>query len=197
MHRILKWLGSKPAVAIILRKVVELNFRKEKAAIREFLLPLKEGDAVLDIGCGTGEFAPLLPIAQYTGIDIDPKNIAYAKAHYPHQFEVADGTRLPFQDKSFSVALIVGVLHHLSDADCGKVLREMKRVLKPLGRVLIMEDTHSAQFLVRWLQSVDQGAHIRDFREWQTLISRHFSITASGTFTNGLACYSYFFINIP
>ena len=189
---LLAWLGRKPALAIILRRAVELNFRKEKAAIHRFLLPLKEGAQVLDIGSGTGEFAPLFPVLQYTGIDLDPKNIAYAKRHYPHRFDVADATALPFSPQSFSAALIVGVLHHLSKEDAAQALQELRRVLLPGGRALIMEDTHSPRFYVRFMQKIDQGAHIRSFEEWQSLIGSAFTLEEAGRFHNGLAHYSYF-----
>src|SRR5262249_8678459 len=94
----------------------------------------------------------------YTGIDIDPSNIAYAKRHYPgYRFDVGDALALPFDDASFDVALVVGVLHHLSIEDCRRALAEIVHVVKPNAKALIMEDTDSTG-LVRTTHNLDQGA---------------------------------------
>ncbi|MDO8594545.1 MAG: class I SAM-dependent methyltransferase [bacterium] len=191
LRQTLTKLGEQTSVAIVLRKIVELNFRRQKKAIREFL-PLGSKDRVLDLGSGTGEFAPLFPVAQYEGIDIDPSNIAYAKRHYPHHFQVADALRLPFGEKSFTAILIVGVLHHLSIEECGRVLAEMKRVLAREGRVLIMEDTKSPRWITRLMHHLDQGAYIRTEEEWQKLFTSHFNVEKHWTFNNGVCFYSAF-----
>lgn len=191
MRRLLSKLAERTSIAIILRKIIELNFHAEKAVIRQYL-PMEQHDKVLDIGCGTGEFAPLFPVEQYVGIDIDGKNIAYARSHYPHHFEIVDGKRMPFLENSFTIALVVGVFHHLSTPDCQQVLSEIKRVVKPGGRILIMEDTHSGRLIVKILQSVDQGAYIRDFSEWNRLLAGSFKIEKTGVFNSGASFYSYF-----
>lgn len=185
------WLERQTALVIILRKIVELNFREEKAAIRKHL-QLKEAQRVIDIGCGTGEFAPLFPIAQYEGIDLDPANIAYAKKHYPHRFQVGDALKLPYPDASFDAALICGVLHHLSDSDARKALSEMRRVLKKGGRALVMEDTKTRRFVSRMMHDMDQGAHIRSNQEWREMVREHFQVETSWTFTSGICFYTGF-----
>ena len=192
MRKLLSKLAKHPSAAIILRKIVELNFRAEKSTIRQYL-PMEPHDQVLDIGCGTGEFAPLFPAEQYIGIDIDERNIAYARSHYLHRFEVADGKKLPFLENSFTTALVVGVFHHLSTPDCRQVFSEIKRVVKPGGRILIMEDTHSKRLIVKMLQSIDQGAYIRDFSEWNSLLADNFAVDKTGVFNSGASFYSYFF----
>lgn len=192
IRQFLTKLSEQTSVVIILRRIVELGFRTQKAAIKSHLLPLRQDDIVLDIGCGTGEFAPLFPASQYEGLDIDPSNIAYAKRHYPHSFRVGDATKLPFQDKSFSRVLVVGVLHHLSLADCAKTLQEIGRVLTLGGRALIMEDTKSSRWITRVMHHLDQGAFIRSETEWRDLLQKHLSVTKQWTFDNGVCFYSAF-----
>lgn len=191
MNLFLKALASRPAISIFLRKIVEVNFRAQKRLIRQYFQS-NSNERVLDFGCGTGEFSPLFLESQYTGIDVDPKNIAYAKKHHKGKFLIADGRRLPFANESFDKVLVVGVFHHLSTEDCRLAFKEIKRVLKRSGQLLIMEDTHSKRFLVRLLQSVDQGAYIRDLSEWSSLLSENFVIQESGVFNNGACFYSYF-----
>jgi len=194
LRNLLSRLGEQTSVAIVLRKIVELNFRQEKRAIRESLT-LRHGESILDLGCGTGEFAPLFRAEDYRGLDIEPSNIAYAKRHYPgYQFQTGDAMKLPFPDASFAAILVVGVLHHLSLEECRRTLSEMRRVLKPGGKVLVMEDTKTDRLVSRIMHSLDQGAYIRTQAEWEGLLSGFFSIRHSWTFKSGVCFYSGFFL---
>ena len=191
LRQALTKLSEQTSIAIVLRKIVELNFRKQKSAIRRFL-SLRPSERVLDVGCGTGEFAPFFSVEQYDGIDIDPSNIAYAKRHFPHRFQTADAMHLPFADASFDAVLVVGVLHHLSLEQCERVCAEMIRVLKQNGRLLIMEDTKSTRFITELMHRLDQGAYIRTKAEWEELFRKHFTIDEAWTFNNGVCFYSAF-----
>lgn len=191
MNLLLKALASRPEISIFLRKIVEINFRNQKKIIRQYF-SVSPDERVLDLGCGTGEFSPYFLKSRYTGIDIDLKNIEYAKKHYQGDFLVADAGRLPFPDETFDKVLVVGVFHHLSTENCRLAFNEINRVLKKNGKALIMEDTRSKRPLVRIMQSVDQGAYIRNFAEWNSLLADNFTIDVSGVFNNGACFYSYF-----
>lgn len=191
MIETLRQILTSPRVSIVLRRLVENNFKRQREIIKKYF-SLQPDDQILDLGCGTGEFSLLFPEAKYTGIDIDPKNIEYARARYQKKFLMADARQLPFTDSQFTKVLIVGVLHHLSDADTQQILREVRRVLKRDGKFLIMEDTRSSRMLVKLMQAVDQGCYIRSFSEWKNLIGANFSIRDAGTFDNGACFYSYF-----
>lgn len=192
MLSLLSTLEKHPAIVIVLRKIVELNFRKEKNAIRRYL-QLRSGERVVDIGCGTGEFAPLFPASQYEGIDLDPANISYAKKHYPsYRFQVGDALHLPFPDASFDAALVCGVLHHLSDDEARGVITEMRRVLKLSGKALVMEDTKTERLVSRIMHDIDQGAHIRSERAWNEMMRSSFRVEHSWSFTSGICYYTGF-----
>jgi SAM-dependent methyltransferase len=88
--------------------------------------------SLLEIGCGSGYysdvFASLLPDGvAYTGIDYSAAMIARARRQYPAvRFEVADATRLPYNDARFDVAFNgVSLMHIL---DYATAIREMARV---------------------------------------------------------------------
>ncbi|AFY91022.1 class I SAM-dependent methyltransferase [Chroococcidiopsis thermalis] len=103
-------------------------------------------DKVLDIACGTGEFERLVltqqPMQEIIGVDISEKMLAIAReklhAAYPNvSFHSASATALPFPDNSFDVVVSASSFHYFEDPVAALV--EMKRVLKPNGRVIILD----------------------------------------------------------
>lgn len=194
IRQFLTKVSEHTGLTLALRSLVEWNFRTQRKAIREHLLPLTQSDRVLDLGCGTGVFAPLFPSAQYEGVDIDQKNISYATRHYPYHFQIGDAMNLPFQDGSFTRILVAGVLHHLSPAECVRVCAEMRRVLAHGGRALVMEDTKSARWITRLMHLLDQGAYIRTREEWEKLLGTHLQIERQWSFNNGVCFYSAFIL---
>jgi SAM-dependent methyltransferase len=196
MNKFLNILSFNPSISIFLRKIVELNFRKQKYIIKEHFVVDEKNDRVLDLGCGTGEFALSFPAENYTGVDIDENSINYAKVHYPRKFLVADARKLPFDENSFSSILIIGVLHHLSDDDCSRVFKEIKRVLQPGGRLLVMEDIDApdAGYLTHMMHRFDQGKFIRTVGEYYELLASHFTIMEDFSIRSGLCPYQVFLL---
>lgn len=185
---------SSPSISIILRKIVENNFRKQKKIIKKYFL-IASKDRLLDIGCGTGEFSVFFSSEGYTGVDINPANIRYASSHYKRKFLVADGKKLPFPDNSFSKVLVVGVFHHLSDIDSQKVINEIKRVLKPDGKFLVMEDTESDNCITTLMHRLDQGKFIRSKLEWWKMFENDYLVENNFTFKNSICFYSAFLLS--
>ncbi len=126
--------------------------RIQKDQIRQYVQyatkKIKKGDKVLDLGCGAAsiwyELKNIKDI-DLMGVDISPKMIKEAKKLYPKdKFLVADSEKLPFKDESFDVIVCSSVLHHLPKPD--KALKEMRRVLKPYGK-LIGREPQEDQFV--------------------------------------------------
>ncbi|MFC7081794.1 methyltransferase domain-containing protein [Halorussus caseinilyticus] len=106
------------------------------------MLDIQEGDRVLDVGCGTG-FATE-GILQHTenvhGLDQSVHQLqkAWAKLgkHDPVSFYRGDAERLPFEDDSFDVVWSSGSIEYWPNPVA--TLREMRRVVKPGGQVLVV-----------------------------------------------------------
>ncbi len=192
MKNMLKKFLTVPWVSIFLRRIVENNFKKEKELIKKYFSIIN--DQILDLGCGTGEFSVFFPPEKYIGIDIDLENIKYASSHYKGNFLVADAKNMLFPDNSFSNVLVIGVFHHLSDQDCQLVLAEIKRVLKPQGRLLIMEDTIDKNMLSKIINYFDQGKYIRKKEEWKRIFSELWHIEKESDFRAGICFYSAYLL---
>jgi ubiquinone/menaquinone biosynthesis C-methylase UbiE len=110
---------------------------------------LKPGESVLDVGCGTGSLA--IAAKRHVGaggsvyaIDASVPMIVRArhkakKAGAQVTFESGIAQSLPFPDNRFDVVLNTVMLHHLPRKAREECVREMRRVLKPGGRLLAVE----------------------------------------------------------
>jgi len=113
------------------------------------LAQLRAGEAVLDIGCGTGTLAIAArrrvgPAGRVHGIDASPEMIAraarkVARARADVTFEVAVVEAMPVPDASFDVVLSTLMLHHVPRLERPQLAREVRRVLRPGGRVLVVD----------------------------------------------------------
>jgi ubiquinone/menaquinone biosynthesis C-methylase UbiE len=100
---------------------------------------------LLDVACGTGEFERLLlnknPTQKITGIDISENmlNIAREKYRtYPNlEFYQASVHSLPFDNSCFDVVVSANAFHFFDKPQIA--LAEMKRVLKPNGKIIILD----------------------------------------------------------
>jgi ubiquinone/menaquinone biosynthesis C-methylase UbiE len=121
------------------------------------LLNLREGERVLEVGCGTGVLSFLAKMivgdgGAVEGIDIAPKMVARArqkaeKAGLPINFRVASIDELPYRDGVFDAVISSLMFHHLPLRIKERGLEEVYRVLKRGGRFLVC-DFSSPRYLV-------------------------------------------------
>lgn len=136
---VLQWLLFGPSHRAILRRI--------QAAYGD--RPIR----VLDVGCGTGQFAEkmrqALPNARIVGVDLVEgmlsKGLARWREHAGHVSPVqGDSERLPFADGSFDVVTCANSFHHYPHQD--RAVKEMKRVLRPGGRLILVDGYRDAPY---------------------------------------------------
>jgi len=138
------------------------------------------GDTVVDIGCGPAYYFDRLPQpVTYVGFDTDRVYIDWARGRYGDRgtfycgvFDAEQAALLPPVD----VVLLLGLLHHLSDADAGAVLDLTAGILAPGGRVVSVDTCfEAAQGRVsRWVSDNDRGEFVRPSHEFAALAERRF-----------------------
>lgn len=97
---------------------------------------LNKNDRILDIGAGTCNICEILIEKGLDVTPLDVKNLSFVDNIKPI---IYGGNKIPFEDNSFDVALILAVLHHLQDPE--KMLLEAKRVSR---RIVIIEDIYTS-----------------------------------------------------
>jgi ubiquinone/menaquinone biosynthesis C-methylase UbiE len=122
--------------------------RRMRAIIADEL-QLRRGEQVLDVGCGPGRLAMVFaervaPGGSVDGIDASPQMINRAttqarKRGVSANFQLAYAQRLPFADATFDALSCTLALHHVAEDDQLTAVKEMYRVLKPGGRLVIAE----------------------------------------------------------
>jgi ubiquinone/menaquinone biosynthesis C-methylase UbiE len=124
-----------------------LGARAVHARLLEQAAP-REGDALLEIGCGTANLllmaARRAPGVTLTGLDPDAAALARARrkaarAGVPLALDAGFADRLPYADGSFTRVLSSLMLHHLEPEDRLGALREARRVLRPGGSLHVAD----------------------------------------------------------
>lgn len=142
--------------------------------IKGLVFPHEWAPKILDIGCGTGIISTLYPHLDITGVDISTEMLKY----HPGKFVIGSAEHIPFPDEHFDAIICRSTLHHLKDAVAG--LREMKRVLKPGGRIHFWETNKStlAEFIRNKTQHGDRFSEFHhSFDNLPELVSAHFKVT--------------------
>lgn len=132
---------------------------------------LRQGIRVLDAGCGTGgNVSWLSQFGTAFGIDLAPQAMRYCRERRLSTVSQASVLSLPFGDASFDLVTSFDVVYHLDVADDVAALRELRRVTRPGGAVLVRVPA------VEWLRSEhDAAVHTRQrysLRELEAKLAR-------------------------
>lgn len=113
---------------------------------------------ILDVGCGTG--ANLKMLADYgaaEGVDISPQAVEFCRERGLDSVKLGAAEQLPYEDDSFHLVTALDVIEHLDDDVAG--LREIRRVLRPDGHVLLFVPA----FMFLWGVQDDVSNHRRRY----------------------------------
>ena len=116
------------------------------------------GRRVLDVGCGTGTM--LTHLARYgetQGVDIDAEAVGYCHDRGLTHVSQSAADKLPFDDETFDLVTALDVIEHIDDDLAA--LREIRRVLRPEGRLLMTVPAY--RFL--WGRQDDINLHKRRY----------------------------------
>jgi ubiquinone/menaquinone biosynthesis C-methylase UbiE len=142
---VIRWAGHYDQLVSLLT----LGRRRRLRAMTIALAHIQPGDQVLEVGCGTGDVAiaacaPAGPRGSVAAIDASPEMLAVARSKAARagvtvDFRLEPIEALTFPDATFDVVLSSLMMHHLPDDLKRQGLAEIARVLKPGGRVLIVD----------------------------------------------------------
>jgi ubiquinone/menaquinone biosynthesis C-methylase UbiE len=153
------------------------------------LMRLASGNAVLDVGCGAGEVCVELaaivgPAGRVAGVDLSEAMVEAARRNVaasgkPVDLRAASAYELPFADGAFDAVRSERVFQHLDDPEAA--LREMLRVTKPGGRVVLSDPDHGQAGL-----ALDDPAHRRIYEALQRAMTKMIVNPHSGTRLRGM-----------
>lgn len=114
---------------------------------------------ILDVGCGTGaNLLMLLKYGEAEGVDISEDALAFCRERGLDKVKLGAAEELPYEDGTFDLVTAFDVVEHMDDDLAG--LKEMRRVLRPGGHVLLFVPT----FMFLWGLQDDVSHHRRRYR---------------------------------
>lgn len=133
--------------------------------VDEALQP-KANMKLLDVGCGPANVLAYLPAVDYTGIDLNENHIAHARQRYGDRGRFIVGNAaadLKQEEKSFDLVNVSALLHHLDDSEAVSLFSSLKRLLRPNGRIVTIDNVWlpGQRVAVRIINSLDSGMNIR------------------------------------
>lgn len=143
--------------------------------VEDFVQP-KPDMKILDVGCGTANILSYLLPVDYTGVDLNEKHVAYAKERYGDRgrFIVGNAANdLKQEENTFDLINVSALLHHLGDSEVVSLFTSLKRLLKPDGRIVTIDNVWlpRQRVVARLINKLDSGTNIRTPEGYLGLLS--------------------------
>ena len=147
---------------------------------------------VLDVGCGPGTNAPRFASAEYVGVDVNDRYLAIARGRYKGRFVQADLATADLTAMGrFDTILVNSFLHHLPDAAVLRVLRQLRLLLEPGGRIHLLELVDpERRSLAKVMARLDRGRFARPLATWRQLFETHFQSVSIEPYQFGCGLWS-------
>tara|TARA_B100000508_G_scaffold24443_2_gene17623 strand:- start:16905 stop:17633 length:729 start_codon:yes stop_codon:yes gene_type:complete len=117
--------------------------QEDHIARYDYATKFTKGNRVLDVACGTGYGVSLIcesGALEVVGVDIDSDSISYAQKKYNHKnakYICSSASKIPMPDEYFDAIVTFETIEHLEEEDRELYLRELRRVLKDDGVVIL------------------------------------------------------------
>lgn len=149
--------------------------------VEKFIDPIPSGK-VLDVGSADGVFTNVIlkktKAKEIIGIDVLATSVAWANKHWKKtrqlKFKLGDAHKLQFKNNTFDAVFALEVMEHVFEPQ--KVFKEIKRVLKKNGYVIILVPSDNFLFKIIWWfvtkfwwAKIWQDCHVQSFSEKQSL----------------------------
>lgn len=177
MHRLLVRVLESPRVYVAFQKGWGADRLREKCVA---VLRPRDGEYILDVGCGPAYVLDHLPAVKYVGFDIHSRYIAYARCQYGSRATFVLGAYDDAQRRRygpFDGALLLGVLHHLNDPEGRELLGLVAKSLSPEGRLITLDPcfTPNQSRVARLVAASDRGMYVRNAEGYQKLAQHAFT----------------------
>ncbi len=156
-------------------------------------LELQAGEQLLDVCCGTGEFADVA-LGPYLGIDLNPKYIEYAAkkygpgANHPEREFLAENiasTSFLKRGLTFAKTMMINSMHHLTVEENRAVLEAVAQVTT--GRFVVVDmNPTPGNPVSKFLANQDRGDYIRPLAEQVALVEPFFKVEQAYPYYSGL-----------
>ncbi len=175
--RVLHAIASRPRIYDLIQNAA--GARRTRTNLSRYFRDLSDDVCVIDAGGGTGAMLPYLPSkSRYICLDLDSLKLHGFRARAPRGMAVpGSAAQAPFRSESADCVLVIAVCHHLTEQELDDMLREIRWLLKPYGRLVLL-DPVSARHRVasRILWALDRGSYPRTAQERGVRINAHLRI---------------------
>ena len=147
--------------------------------VEQYIQP-KDGDRILDIGCGTADILSYLPNVEYVGLDISQRYINSAKNRFSNRgifLCKTFSTGIVDEFKTFDIILALGLLHHLDRNEFIQLFEFSRSSLTQGGRVITFDGCYveNQSNIARLLLKIDRGRYVRTKEEYLNLAYKYFN----------------------
>jgi SAM-dependent methyltransferase len=154
--------------------------RARRILVNDYVRP-RDGDRILDLGCGPGGLVEFLPSAvEYVGVDLNPDYIASARARFANahrEFRVGDAASLDSDRNGYTIVMVFALLHHLDDTAALSLFRLAAGALVQGGRLVTVDPVLTADqsAAARAVVVRDRGQNVRTREEYLALAAESFT----------------------